>query len=175
MHARFFWTTFFNSISLRFHSDFTLISFRCHFDLTPSSLRSHFDVTSISLRFHLDATLSRHACARGDVWAHIGFSQLSAREGPTQESKAATRTCQKSNQGWPGQGHDPNPKQTLAVLNRSASSIGPSTSCPEFMGFMKEHEPGAGGTQKSAPLPKLWRCPTRLPMPKRGQNKKQIR
>ena len=143
------------------------------------SLRAHFDVTSIPIRVHFEFTsssLSLGTHVRAVMCGHTSVSASSQRgRGPTQESKAATRTCQKSNQGGPGQGHDPNPKQTLAVLNRSASSIGPSTSCPEFMGFMKEHEPGAGGTQKSAPLPKLWRCPTRLPMPKRGQNKKQIR
>ena len=114
--------------------------------MTSISLRCHFGFTSMS-------TLSRHACARGDVWAHIGFSQLSAREGkdPTQESKAATRTCQKSNQGGPGQGHDPNPKQTLAIQNRSASSNGPRISCPEFMGFCKGMNPGQEVPKRAPP------------------------
>ena len=111
--------------------------------------RFHFDFTSIPL------SLGTHV--RAVMCGHTSVSASSQRgRGPTQESKAATRTWQKSNQGGPGQGHDPNPKQTLAVLNRSASSIGPSTTCPEFMGFMKGHEPGAGGTQKSAPLYMLY-------------------
>ena len=88
------WRDFDFTSMLRCHFDVTLISLRFHFDFTSTSLRLPFDIISISLQFHLmltsaslrnhfdftsTCTLSRHACARRDVWAHIKFSQLSAR------------------------------------------------------------------------------------------------